>query len=116
MGALNKIPLVIFSLRGYAVINIRNKYHMKALPAWAIIEPEEKKKEGELYIPDNAKSEMQRGKVVDIGDEYWKDGRYHKPDFKIGDRVVFKRYHDQDLEIDGKKYKIVPVEQIMVIL
>jgi len=93
---------------------------MRALPGWAIILPEEKTKEGSLFLPDNAKTEMQRGDVFDVS--YKEDSIPSNTTaivnirFKKGDRVVYKKYHDSDLEVDGIKYKVVPIEQVMVIL
>lgn len=89
---------------------------MRALPGWCVIEVEEKKQEKGLYIPESATTELQRGRVVEVGDEYWKDNKYHQPSITQGQRVVFKKYYDNDLEIEGKKYKIVHLDNIQVIL
>lgn len=87
---------------------------MIALPGWCLIEPEEEKRKGELYIPDSAKSEMYRGTVASIGATYLKDGVETTSTVSVGDRVAYKKYFDNDLDISGKKYKVVPVEQVMV--
>ena len=89
---------------------------MRALPGWTIIMPEEKTKEGGLYLPDSAKTEMLRGLVFDVAFKPEKEGSPSLALFAKGDRVVYKKYYDNDLEVDGKKYKVVPVDQVMVIL
>lgn len=83
-------------------------------PGWAIIEPEEKKTEGGLELPGTAQETMQRGKIVALSPKYLKDGQsVEVTTIAVGDRVVFKKYHDNDMELNGKKYKIVHVENIM---
>lgn len=89
---------------------------MRALPGWCVVSVEEKTKEGELFLPETAKTEIQQGEVIEVGGEYWRDGRYHEPPVKKGDRIIFTKYHDQAVDINGKKYKVLPVEKVMLIL
>lgn len=89
---------------------------MRALPGFAIFKAEEKKMEGSLHIPDSAKTDIQRGTVIEINPRYFKDGIEIVLDLKKGDKAIFKKYHDQEVTIDGEKYRVVPCDQIMVIL
>lgn len=91
---------------------------MKALPGWAIIEPENRKEEGGLFLPDSAQTEIQRGTIVDLDARMIiKDGvKVEITGLSVGMRVAYKKYFDADLDIDHKKYKVVPIEKIMVIL
>lgn len=89
---------------------------MIAANGWAIIEAEEHSKDGVIELPDTVKGELQRGIVVEISSIYHKEGMEITTAVKKGDRVVYKKYYDSDIEIDGKKYKGVPIEQIIVIL
>ena len=88
---------------------------MLPMPGWAIIEPEEKTREGDIYLPEAAKTEMQRGTIISIDPAvYGISGIVRTLELKEGDKVAFVRYHDQDLEADGKKYKVVPTDKIML--
>ena len=92
---------------------------MQALPGWAVIETEEKTMEGTLYIPDSAKTDMQQGIIVSVDNTFVKSATHGPIVIKqlvAGVKVLYKKYHDSDLEIKGKKYKVVPIDQIMVIL
>jgi co-chaperonin GroES (HSP10) len=89
---------------------------MQARPGYAILDIEEKKTEGTLILPDNAQSELQRGTIVSIGATYWKDGVKITDEAKIGDRVIYAKYHETPFEVDGKNYKVVPLEKISVTL
>lgn len=89
---------------------------MQTLPGWCVVEPEEKKKEGGLFLPETAKSEMQQGMIVEVSPEYYKDGIQIKLPLKKGMKVSFKKYYDNDLDLNGKKYKVAHCDNIQVIL
>lgn len=89
---------------------------MIALPGWAVIEAEEKRMEGSIELPQSATESMQRGSIVAVNPTYTKEGVSLTSKLAVGNRVVFKKYHDNDLELEGKKYKIVHIDNIMVIL
>lgn len=91
---------------------------MKPNPGWAIIEPEEKTQVGSMYLPDSAKGEMQQGTIVAINPEWQKDGQSFDYSLinHVGDKVVFRKYYDNDLEVDEKKYKVVHIDNIMLVL
>jgi len=77
------------------------------------IEKEEKTKGG-LYIPDTAGDDQkpQQGTIVKLG-LYKKD--YEFP-VKVGDMVFIKKYSTEDVEIDGEKYILVDVTDILGVL
>jgi chaperonin GroES len=89
---------------------------MLAMPGWAIIEPEEKKMEGMIELPDSVKGEMQRGVIVKVDPRIVSKDTLvsYTLDIAEGDLVIFKKYYDSDVEIEGKKYKAVQVENIIV--
>lgn len=93
---------------------------MIALDGWALLEPEEKKKDGDLFLPDSAKTETQRGTVVELPESkfYVNNGcLVDVPEkLSVGAKVIYKKYHAQNEKIDGKEYAIVPINQIAVIL
>lgn len=77
------------------------------------VEKEEKTKGG-LYIPDTASDDKkpQQGSVVKLG-IYKKE--YEFP-VKVGDSIYFKKYAPEEVEIDGDKYLLVDVSDILGVL
>lgn len=72
--------------------------------------------EGMLEIPDSAKSETQVGTIVAISPSYICQGVSVDADIHSGTRVAFKKYHDNDLEWEGRKYKAVHIDSIFTAL
>lgn len=66
---------------------------------------------GSLYIPDTAQPRGQFGTVMAVG--MTEDG-----DMPIGpgDRVIFGRYSGSEVELDGEKYLIMRVKEILATL
>jgi co-chaperonin GroES (HSP10) len=89
---------------------------MITAPGWAIIEAQEKRKVGSIELPDAAKSETQTGTIV-----AWPESRTYieggavadVPPFKVGDTVAYRKYHTSEMEVDGKKYQGVHLENII---
>lgn len=88
------------------------------LPGWVIIQVEEKRTMGSLELPESAQSSMQQGSIVVVNPIFNRDGMIHdyteylKPEV----RVAFKKYFDNDIEVDGSKYKVVHIDNIMTVL
>lgn len=73
-----------------------------------LVEPETEKRKGGIVIPDTAKEEPQKGKVVAVGAGRLDDeGKRIPPDLKKGDRVLFKKYSGTEIDIDDHKYLIM---------
>ncbi len=69
---------------------------------------------GGIVLPDSAKEKPQQGKVVVAGPGALDDeGRRCPLSVKKGDKVVFGKYSGSDIEIDGKKYKIMRERDIL---
>lgn len=89
---------------------------LKPLADRVVIEPieEEEKTPGGIIRPDTAKEKPQKGKVVAVGpgkrDE---DGRLIPLEVKAGDMVIFAKYAGDEVEIDGKEYKIMRESDIL---
>lgn len=83
------------------------------MPGWAIIRPEEKTMEGDLYLPESSSGTLQRGEVVAVDPVTVSHGTTVTYPVAVGDTVAFKRYHDQDLESEGTTYKAVQVEHLI---
>ena len=62
-----------------------------------------------IIIPDVAKKEMTYGEIVELGtDEELQEL------FKVGDIIFFAKYSGEDLEYNGRKYKVLSRSDIMV--
>ena len=77
----------------------------------------EEKTAGGLVLPPSSIDDQkpETATVLKLGDGKLKDGTY---DFKVkvGDRVYFKKYSPDELEVDGEKYLLVDGEDILAVL
>ncbi len=81
-----------------------------------VVAPEEAEtvSAGGIVLPDSAKEKPQQGKVVVAGPGTLDDdGNRCSLSVKKGDKVVFGKYSGSDIEIDGKKYKIMRERDIL---
>jgi chaperonin GroES len=85
-----------------------------------LIEPEEANKmtKSGLVLPDSSDREKpQMGTVVSVGSGRLNDkGEVRMMTVKVGDRVLFKKYGPDEIELDGKKYLIAEESDILGIL
>lgn len=73
--------------------------------------PEETKTAGGIIIPDTVKEKPKMGKVVAVGTD--EDLQEH---VKTGDFILFAKYGGEEIEVDGKEYKIVQRADILAIV
>src|SRR3972149_3924290 len=84
-----------------------------------LIEPMEREQQlpSGIVIPDTAKEKPQEGKVVAVGPGKMDHGQLVKPDVKIGDHVLYKRYGGDEIkDMEGKEYLMVPAEDILAVI
>ena len=80
-----------------------------------ILEAEEKTKGG-IILPDTAKQEKAEGKVVAVGSgKRLENGSLQPLEVKKGDRVLFGKYSGDEIEVDGRKHKILEEKDILAI-
>ena len=93
----------ITPLNGYAVIKP--------------IEQEEMTKSG-IVIPETANKEKpQEGEVIAVSQTNISSSGTALPiEVKVGDRVLYGRYSDEDVKVDGQEYKIVEMTSIRAIV
>lgn len=67
-----------------------------------------KEKIGSIFIPNNQKKQYKSifGKVLAIGPGYWKDGKFHPTELKVGDRVIFDNTVPHRVPMEGNDGKI----------
>lgn len=76
-----------------------------------IVEEEESKTDSGIIIPDTAKEKPTMGRVVAVGTD--EDLQEH---VKEGDKVLFAKYGGEEIELDGKEYKIIQRADILAVI
>jgi len=71
--------------------------------------------EGGIVLPQTAtKEKSQEGKVVAVGPgKLLENGKRAAMSVKVGDKVVFKKYSPDEIEINEEKYLIISQEDIL---
>jgi chaperonin GroES len=66
---------------------------------------------GGIIIPDTAKEKPMMGKVIEVGtDEDLQEI------IKPGMKVLYGKYGGEDIEVDGREYKIIPRGDILAFI
>ena len=77
----------------------------------------EEKTAGGLIIPDTAKEKPQEGEVIAVGEGARKDnGELIAPAVKAGDRILFGKWSDTEVKIDGEDLLIMKESDILGIV
>ncbi len=94
--------------------------NFKPLSNRIFIEPvtEDKKTKSGIVLPDTAEREKPMlGKVVAVGPGKLNDKGERSPmSVKVGDKVLFKKYGPDELEVDGKKYLVGDEDDVLAII
>ena len=92
---------------------------MRFIPAKdkLLVKPLDPLKKGSIVLPDSIIREQRKGEVVSVGTTgiSISDGRVieHPSFFNVGDTVVYQNLDQQDIEIDGEKYQIIPLIAVL---
>jgi chaperonin GroES len=94
--------------------------NFKPLSSHLFLEPleEEKITKGGIVLPDTAEKEKpMQGKVVAVGPGKRNDkGEVQPMSVKVGDKVLFKKYGPDEVELEGKKYLVGDEDDVLAIL
>lgn len=94
--------------------------NFKPLSNRVFIEPvaEDKKTKSGIVLPDTAEKEKPIvGRVVATGPGKLNEKGERTPmGVKVGDRVLFKKYGPDEIEIEGKKYLVGDEDDILAVL
>jgi chaperonin GroES len=72
---------------------------------------------GRIIIPDSAKEKPQRGEVVAAGNGKVKsDGTRVPLDVKAGDQILFGKYTNQEVKLDGRDYLIMREDEVLAVV
>ena len=84
-----------------------------------IVEPikAEEKTKGGVILPDSVEKEKpQEGKVLSVGPGKEVSDKIIKPQVKIGEKVLYKKYSGDEIELEGQKLIILESEDILAII
>lgn len=85
-----------------------------------IVKPEEiqEKTPGGLVIPPSAVDEKRPayGEVLKLGIGKDSKGNALKFNVKVGDKVFFKKYSPEEIELDNEKYLVVEADDLIAIV
>ena len=92
---------------------------IRPLGSKVLLMPEkaEEKTAGGLILPPSSMEDQkpETGVVLKLGDGKVKDKEITF-NVKEGDKVYFKKYSPDEIEIDGEKYLLIDVEDILAVL
>ncbi len=71
-----------------------------------------------IILPDTVEKERsERGEIISIGPgKILDNGEREAMDVKVGQMVIFKKYSPDDVEVDGIKYLIITIDDVMAII
>ena len=72
-----------------------------------------------IVLPETAgKEKPMMGKIIAVGPGKWsEEGKKRVPlSVKFGDKVLFKKYGPDEIEIDGKKYLVGDEDDVLAII
>ena len=94
------------------------KARIKPLAGYVLIEPQEAEEvtASGIVLPDTAQEKPAQGKVLAIGAPAFVEGKEIKPEFKLDDNVLYKKWGGDEIKLEGKELKLVKFEDVMAIL
>ncbi|MFA6522393.1 MAG: co-chaperone GroES [Patescibacteria group bacterium] len=71
-----------------------------------------------IIIPETVEAERsERGEVVAVGPgKLQKCGLRQTPEVAVGDKIIFKKYAPDEVEVGGAKFLIIRSEDVMAII
>jgi chaperonin GroES len=76
----------------------------------------ETKTAGGLFIPETAKEKPQEGLVVAVGEgRHFENGKVRPLEVKAGDKVFFRKYAGNEINVDGVEHIILREEEVLAV-
>jgi chaperonin GroES len=98
----------------------KKELNITPLGTKVLISPQkvEEKTSGGLIVPPSASedSKPETGVVVKLGDGLNAKGEKMHFSVKVGDKVFFKSYSPDEIEVEGEKYFLVDSSDILAII
>jgi len=80
-------------------------------------EEQEQRTASGIIIPDTAKEKPQIGEVIAVGEgKLLNNGQIVPPKVKVGDKIIFNKYAGTEVELDGEKYLIMSLDEVLAII
>ena len=77
----------------------------------------EQRSAGGIIIPDTAKEKPMEAKVIAVGPgRRTDDGKIHKIELSIGDRVLISKYAGTEVKISGEEYLIMREDDVLGVI
>jgi len=78
---------------------------------------EGEQRSGNIIISDRLKVKPQRGEVIAAGiGRAQKDGKRVALDVKAGDQILFGKYTNQEVKLDGEEYLIMREDEVLAVI
>lgn len=92
--------------------NVKNVY---PAPGVVVLEAvESSKTEGGLSLPDSQTKQNLQGKIISVGDILLNEhGVNIECPFSVDDIVIYRKYAEQEVEIDYKKYTLAKFSDLL---
>ena len=72
---------------------------------------------GGIIIPDTAKEKPQRGTVMAVGNGLFREGGARIAlDVKPGDVIMFGKYTNQEIKVDGEDYLVMREDEVLAVI
>ena len=72
---------------------------------------------GGIIIPDSAREKPQRGTVLAVGSGLVKEGGARVAlDVKPGDVILFGKYTNQEIRLDGEDYLVMREDEVLAVI
>ena len=72
---------------------------------------------GGIIIPDSAKEKPQRGTVIAVGNGVVREGGARMAlDVKPGDVILFGKYTNQEIKLDGEDYLVMREDEVLAVI
>lgn len=81
-----------------------------------VLDVDEKKTSGGIYVPDTAKEKPQEGTVLAVGTGKYIEGKLQPLDVSVGDKVVFGKYSGTEVTVDDVEVLILKESDLLAIV
>ena len=72
---------------------------------------------GGIIIPDSARERPQRGTVIAVGNGVVREGgKRLAVDVKPGDVIMFGKYTNQEIKLDGEDYLVMREDEVLAVV
>lgn len=76
----------------------------------------DKTTESGIVIPDAANEKPDQGEVVAVADRVMDDGAAQATQVKVGDKILFGKFVNQTVKVDGQELLVIREEEILGII